>query len=272
MLTTVRKHTTQCRWPGQGFGGKQMRLVLDDAGELTPAGSSLRVQQVILWSAPFVAVILLVLFLAFPGFFPPMSPKMSAVEVQQFYVDHRAQVLFTMVGFNLCGILIVPFQMLIMAQMMRMKTQSHIFAFSYLTAVVAGATLFALSNIFFSVAAFRPDQDASLVQLLNDLAWITFVAPIGMTVGELVLVALAIFFDTVPHPVLPRWVAYYSLLTALAIAPAALAAVATEGPFAWNGAISFWLRNVSYAAFLITMFFVIRTALNRQAQEGGLIE
>jgi hypothetical protein len=249
-----------------------MRIVLDDAGELTPAGSALRAQQVILWSAPFVAAILLTLFLAFPGFFPPMSPTMSTLDVQQFYVDHRAQVLFSMVGFNLCGILIVPFQVLIMAQMMRMKNQSHIFAFSYLTAVVAGATLFALSNIFFSVAAFRPEQDASIVQMLNDLAWITFVAPIGMTVGELVLLALAIFFDKGPDPVLPRWIAYVAVATAIAIAPAALAAVFTEGPFAWNGVISFWLRNISYAAFLITMFFVMRTALRLQADEDGLIE
>ena len=137
-----------------------MGLVLDEAGELSPAASNLRTQQVVLWSSPFVALILLVLYLAFPGFRPPMSPSMTATEVAKFYADHRGQVLFSMVGFNLCGILIVPFQVLIMAQMMRMKTQSHIFAFSYLTAVVAGATLFALSNIFFSVAAFRPEQNA----------------------------------------------------------------------------------------------------------------
>ena len=248
-----------------------MRVVLDDAGELTPAGSALRAQQVILWSAPFVAGTLLILFVAFPGFLPPMSPEMSAVEVQQFYADNRAQVLFSMVGFNLCGILIVPFQVLILAQMMRMKTQTHIYAFSYLTAVVAGATLFALSNIFFSVAAFRPEQDASIVQMLNDLAWITFVAPIGMTVGELVLVGLAVFLDKGPDPVMPRWVGYVAMVTAACVAPAALAAVVTSGPFAWNGVISFWLRNVSYAAFLITMFFVIRTALRRQAEDEGLV-
>src|SRR6478609_5274023 len=113
-----------------------MRVVLDEAGELSPAASNMRAQQVILWSSPVVAGILLVLFVAFPGFLPPMSPNLPASEVATFYSEHRGQVLFSMVGFNLCGILIVPFQVLIMAQMMRMKTQSHIFAFSYLTAVV----------------------------------------------------------------------------------------------------------------------------------------
>jgi hypothetical protein len=248
-----------------------MSLVLDGTGELTPAGTNLRAQQVLLWSSPFVAVILLILFVAFPGFRPPMSPDLTALEVQQFYADHRAEVLFSMVGFNLCGILIVPFQVLIMTQMARMRSQSHVFAFSYLTAIVAGATLFALSNIFFAVAAFRPEQDPNNLQLLNDLAWITFITPMGMTVGELALLALAIFFDKVDHPVMPRWVAWYSLATAAVIAPAALAAVFTDGPFAWNGLISFWARNLSYAAFCIVMFFVIRTALDRQAREDGLI-
>jgi hypothetical protein len=250
-----------------------MQTIADDS-ELSDAqasaASNLRAQYVVLWSAPAVALILLVLYLSFPGFRPPMSPNMPVNEVAHFYKANRPFVLFSMVGFNLCGILIVPFMVLIMAQMMRTRSQSHIFAFAYLTAVVAGATLFALSNIFFSVAAFRPEQDPNLLQLLNDLAWITFVAPIGMTVGELFLLALAVYFDRARDPVFPRWVGHYALVTAIVMAPAALAAVFKTGPFAWDGFISFWVRNIAYAAFLIVMFFVVRTALARQVRDEGL--
>ena len=56
-----------------------MGLVLDEAGELSPAATNLRTQQVVLWSSPFVALILLVLYLAFPGFRPPMSPSGKSV-------------------------------------------------------------------------------------------------------------------------------------------------------------------------------------------------
>jgi len=232
--------------------------------------SALRAQQVILWSAPVLALILLVLFVVFPGFLPPMSPNMSAAEVGAFYRDNTSLIQFSMVGFNLFGILIVPFFVLIMVQMQRMRSESHIYAFSYLTAVVAGATLFALSNIFFAVAAFRPDRGDDLIQVLNDLAWIIFIAPIGMLVGQFVLLALAVFADDRRAPVFPRWVGHYALLTALAMVPSAGAAVFRDGPLAWDGLVSFWLRNSAFALFVVVMFFIMRTALQRQAEQEGV--
>ncbi|MEU5877854.1 hypothetical protein [Spirillospora sp. NPDC047279] len=239
------------------------------AGTREASASGLRAQQVILWSAPAVALVLLVLFVAFPGFFPPMSPDMSAAEVGAFYRDNTPLVRFSMVGFNLFGILIVPFFVLIMAQMQRMRGQSHIYAFSYLAAVVAGATLFALSNIFFAVAAFRPDRGDDLIQVLNDLAWITFVAPIGMLVAQFVLLALAVHADDRQAPVFPRWVAHYALFTAAAMVPSAASAVYRDGPLAWDGLVSFWLRNGAFALFVVVMFFVLRAALRRQAENDA---
>jgi hypothetical protein len=244
--------------------------VLAGSEERQSAESNLRAQQVILWSSPVVALVLLVLFVSFPGFFPPMSPNMTAQEVARFYADHTPLIRFSQVGFNLCGIMIVPFFVLIMAQMMRMKGQSRIYAFSYLTAVVSGSTLFALSDIFFAAAAFRPDRGAEEVQVLNDLAWITFIAPIGMLVAQFVLLALAVYSDDDRRPIFPKWVGHYSLATAVAMAPSAGAAVFRDGPLAWNGFVSFWLRNGAFAVFVVVMFFLLRAALRRQAHEEGL--
>jgi hypothetical protein len=244
-----------------------MQVLLED--ENRSAATNLRAQQAILWSTPAVAAVLLVLFAAFPGFFPPMSPNMTAAQVAEFYRDHTAMIRFSMVGFNLCGILIVPFFVLILARMQRMRGQSHIFAFSYLSAVVAGATLFALSDIFFAVAAFRTDRSADLIQVLNDLAWIFFIAPIGMLVAQFVLLALAIYFDDDRDPVFPRWVAHYSLVTAVLMAPSAGAAVFRDGPLAWNGVVSFWFRNIAFAVFVVVMFLVLRSSYRREARESA---
>lgn len=234
------------------------------------AFSNVRAQQVVLWSSPVLALILLGLFAAFPGFWPPMSPDMTAAQVARFYTEHTALIQLSMVGFNLFGILIVPFFVLIMTQMQRMRGQSHIFALSYLAAVVAGATLFALSAVFFAVAAFRPDRDPALLQVLNDLAWIIFIAPIGMLVGQFVLLALAVYFDDRSRPVFPRWLGHYCVATAIVMAPSACAAVFRNGPLAWNGLISFWFRNGAFALFVVVMFFLLRSALQRQAQEEGI--
>ena len=121
--------------------------------------------------------------------------------------------------------MIVPFFTVIVVQMKRMTTQSGVFAWCYLTAVISGATFFALSNIFFLVAAFRPERDPALIQLLNDLAWIVFTAPVGMLLTQFVLLALAAIFLPgllLAAGALPWW-------DALRVQPRAGAALAGAG-------------------------------------------
>ncbi|MCK0176438.1 MULTISPECIES: hypothetical protein [Mycobacteriaceae] len=237
----------------------------------TPKAGNIKAQWISLWTGPAVGAVLLVAMLACPVFWPPMSPTWSAAEVASFYAEHTAWIRLSQVTFNLCGILVLPFFMVIVVQMKRMKSQSHVLAYCYLTAAVSGATIFALSNIFFLVAAFRPERDPELVMLLNDLAWIVFIAPVGMVVAQFVLLAVAVHFDDGPDPVFPRWVGHYSLFTAIAMVPAAGAAVFQNGPLAWDGLLSFWVRNGAFAAFVIVMFFVLRRAVQRQAVDEGLV-
>jgi hypothetical protein len=113
-----------------------------------------------------------------------------------------------------------------------------------------------------------------LLLLLNDMAWITMVAPVGMLVAQNLLLGLAVYLDTgrqgSPKPVFPRWVGHFAVVTGVAMAPAAAAAVFHSGPLAWDGAISFWLRIGAFVLFIAVMFFVLRSTLHRQAVEEGV--
>lgn len=237
----------------------------------SPKAGNIKAQWVSLWIGPAVGFVLLVAMVTFPGFSPLMSPTMSASEVAQFYAEQTAWIRFSQVTLDLFGIMTVPFFMVIVVQMKRMKGQSHVFAYCYLTTVASGATIFALSNIFFLVAAFRPDRDPELQLLLNDLAWIVFIAPVGMVVAQFFLLAAAVYFDNGPNPVFPRWVGLYSLITGVAMMPAAAAGVFRTGPLAWDGILSFWLRNGAFAVFVVVMFFVLRRAVLRQAIDEGVV-
>jgi hypothetical protein len=132
---------------------------------------------------------------------------------------------------------------------------------------VSGATLIAIADLFWLVAAWRPEQDPQVTQLVNDLAWITFTMPVGMIIAQMACLALAIRLDDQPRPVFPRWVAAFNLAVAVAVAPSAFAAVFHTGPLAWNGAVSFWLRVCAYVLYLAVMFVVVRGAVRRQQQE-----
>lgn len=243
--------------------------ILAEAEDL-PETADIKTQLISLWMAPVFGALLLLAVVVFPSLVPPISPTATADEVAAFYRDHAAAVRFSIITFNLCGVMLLPFFMVIVVQMKRMATQSHVFAYCYLTAAVSGTTLFALSAMYYLVAAFRPNRSPELVMLLNDMAWIIFIAPVGMLVGQNLLLALAIYFDDGPRPVFPRWVGRFALGTALLMAPAIGAAIFQTGPLAWNGLVSFYFRNGAYALFVIVMFGVLRRALQRQAVAEGV--
>lgn len=241
-------------------------MTLADA-PAAPQHRTVAAQLISLWSVPVFGAILLLAFVSFPGFFPPMSPQLTAGQVAAFYGQHTAMIRFSMITFNLCAIMLVPFFMVIVVQMKRMATPSQVLAYAYLTAVVSGATLFALADLFWLIAAFRPERNPELIMLLNDMAWITFIAPVGMLVVQNLCLALAIYLDAGPTPVFPRWVAPFNIVVAAAMTPAACAAIVRTGPLAWNGAVSFWLRIGAFVLYVAVMFVVARTAVRHEATE-----
>jgi len=227
----------------------------------------LRPQWISLWLVPFFGAIMLVVFVAFPGFFPPMSPQMTADQVADFYAQNANMIRFSMITFNLCAIMLIPFFMTIVVQMKRMSLPSHVLAYSYLAAAATGATLFAIADIFWLIAAYRPTRDPQLILLLNDMAWLVFIAPVGAVVVQNLCLALAVYLDARPHPIFPRWVAPFNLVTAAAMTPAVCAVIFKTGPLAWDGFVSFWLRIGAFAVYIAVMFFVVRAAICRQAAE-----
>jgi len=148
--------------------------------------------------------------------------------------------------------------------MKRMATPSQVFAYAFLASAVSGVTLFALADLFWLIAAFPARPRPAAHPALNDLAWIIFTAPVGMIVAEMICLALAVYLDEHAEPIFPRWVAPFSLAVAVAIIPSTCAAFVKSGPLAWDGAISFWLRICSYAAFLVVMFFVLRRVIQKE--------
>jgi len=228
---------------------------------------SLKGQRISLWIAAFFGAVLLIAFLAFPGFFPPMSPEMPPDQVSEFYRTNTSMIRFSMIVFNFCAIMLIPFFMTVVVQMKRMATPSHVLAYSYLSAVATGATMFAVADMFWLIAAYRPDRDPQLLMLLNDMAWLVFIAPVGFVVVQHLVVALAVWLDARAEPVFPRWVTYFSIATAVAMTPAACAVIFKNGWLAWDGAISFWLRIGAFALNSVVMWFVLRRAILRQAAE-----
>ena len=109
------------------------------------------------------------------------------------------------------------------------------------------------------------DKSISLTQLLNDLAWVTLTCGVPFLVAQCGFLALAVAFDHQDQPVFPRWVGRFNVVVALALIPAAFAGLTETGMFAWDGVVSFWVKNVAIALWIIVMATVLGRAVERDA-------
>jgi hypothetical protein len=66
-------------------------------------------------------------------------------------------------------------------------------------------------------------------------------------------------------------VAHFNLLIAAALAPAAFTALAYTGPIAWDGLLSFWVKNIAIAVWIIVMGIVLGQTIRQQRAQDRVI-
>lgn len=227
---------------------------------------------ILFWLLPAFGVTWIAAYLLFPGFGPPMSPTMSADDVARFYRDPHNTTLIrvSMVLFNWFCVGMIPFLSLIITQIHRMAHRTPIWSFANIGCMAGGPTMLFTADLFWLLAAYRPEREPTLTQMYNDIAWISFSAQAGFVVGQCVFLAIAIYLDRQMRPVFKTWVAHFNLLVAAALAPATFAAVSLTGPIAWNGLLSFWVKNAALVVWFIVMLIVVGKTLYAQRAEEGL--
>ena len=215
------------------------------------------------WALAAVAIIWIAAFFLFPGFLPPMSPTASPARVAAFYAEHTSRVRYSMILLNWFCVALIPILMLIVERMRLMAHRTPILRYCVIGVAAAAPIAFLTSTIFWLLAAFRPYRAPDLTQLYNDLAWITFSCGVPFLVALCLFVAVAIYLDQQAKPVFPRWVGHFNVVTALLLVPAGFAGVTLSGVFAWNGFLSFWVRNIAIAVWLIVMAVALGQAIGR---------
>lgn len=228
-------------------------------------------ERIIFWALPAVAVVWFAAFLLFPGFTPPMSPEASAQEVAAFYSRNLTRVRYSMILFNWFCVALIPVLMLIVERMRGMAHRTPVMRYCVIGVAGAAPIAFLTSTVFWLIAAFRPDRSPDLTLLCNDLAWITFTCGVPFLIALCAFLAISIAFDDQEEPVFPRWVAQFNVLIAIVLVPAGFAGLTLSGPFAWNGFLSFWVRNIAIALWIVVMAVALRRAIERDRTEAGVL-
>jgi hypothetical protein len=159
--------------------------------------------------------------------------------------------------------------MLIVERMRRMAHRTPILRYCMIGVAGAAPIVFLTSSVFWLLAAFRPDRAPDLTQLYNDLAWITFTCGVPFLVGQCVFLALSIALDEQAEPVFPGWVAAFNVAIAVALIPAAFAGLAHSGVLAWDGFLTFWVKNIAIAVWIVVMSVALAKALQRDVAGAG---
>lgn len=208
-----------------------------------------RNHRVAVWAGQLFILSLLVGWGLMGGFLtPPPTPSLDGSGVAAFLADGGLvlRVGLCIALFGACGL--IPLSAVLADQLRRMEGGRSIWADTQL--VCSGLTMWLVSQmlIFFAVAAFRPDRNPELIQLIFDAGWLTLVAPVSMVVLWMAAVGAAILSDRNAQPLMPRWLGYLSLWAALLSVPGFLGILFREGPFAWSGLFVLW---VPLGVFLI---------------------
>lgn len=229
-------------------------------------------ELILVWTVPVLGLLWITAFFLFPGFVHPMAPTMSADEVAAFYRDPQnlPRIRYSMILFNWFCVGLIPLLMMIAIHMRRMAHRTPIFSYCIIACAAGGPTVFLFANLLWAIAAFRPDRAPEATMAYNDLAWVTFTAGVPFLIAQSAILAAAIYLDRQPQPVFRRWVAHFNLLVAAALIPAAFTGLAMEGPLAWNGLLSFWVKNIAIAVWIVVMGIVMaRLIAGRRAAGNG---
>lgn len=221
-------------------------------------------QLVCIWLGIFAASIGLPTIWQLMHFLPPLGPMLTAAEVGAIYRGNSTGIITGGIMLQLIATLNMPLFAIMAIYIAKMEAPSYLWTYTQLLTTAIGFATVTICEILFSIAAYRPERPDVIVQTLSDLAFMMLVCPAIPATGQMFALAFAIFGDRSAEPLLPRWLAFFSLWGGILIIPGALVALMKVGPFTWNGVLGFWIPLPVFGLWTLTCAWQLRKTVLRQ--------
>jgi hypothetical protein len=202
--------------------------------------TSLRYQLISGWCGPAFLISFIVFWVAIGQNFPNPSPALSATDLTARYLDNLTAIRVGFIVSLITVVLYMPWTALLTVQMARIEGKFPVLALLQLLGGGLTVMVVSLSAMFWVVAAFRPERDPALFQLMTDTGWLCIDLQYACTTLQMVAAALVGLADKRTVPLFPRWVCYLTIWCGISFFPASLTGVLKTGPFAWDGVLSFY--------------------------------
>ena len=233
--------------------------------------TNLTVIRVLAYSG-FALVISLVVSQGFlMGFIPPPSPDLSADALAHIFVDRKIGIRFGTLIQCITYTFYGTWAMAIVMFMRKMERGLPVITYASIANVGGGYVFFLLMPITWAMLAFRPEtMPPWFLQIMNDYVWFIFILSWPPFAVFMIFIAVAIFRDHNVPTIFPRWVAFFNIWCAILIIPAALIEFFKSGPFAYDGAISFWFIYIVFFGWIMVMSVItLRAAKAEQIKRAA---
>ncbi|KAK5129079.1 hypothetical protein LTR08_003923 [Meristemomyces frigidus] len=207
------------------------------------------------------------------GFLPPLSPTLTGEQLQAHYFAHKKGMQASVPLLLISGGLYLPYAALLCKQLRQIPNIDPIIPDLQLAAAAAGVFSFMVPATFFGLTVFR-DYGPELTRLISDLLWLNFFLPWPTFWIQSWTIAWAAFSDNSQNPLFPKTAALVNFCAPLTYFSFCGIQIQYTGPYAWNGALTFWLPAIAFGAQIgmdcYYMFKNIKNMPNEDRRSSGI--
>lgn len=198
---------------------------------------------------------------------PPYPASMPAAELAQIYRDNASAL---RIGFAVAAFSTTFFYLWsigLFRVMVRTERGGKILSYTVLVGGVLTGNDLMFSCFIWLTAAFRPEQDPALIQLLYDLGWLMLDLAFGVAMLYMIAFGVIVLRDTREKPLFPKWLAWIGIWAALEFLAELIMPFFRSGPFSWSGLFNYWVPFFVPATWMVIVSVYMHKAAKRLNEE-----
>jgi hypothetical protein len=208
---------------------------------MTPA-AKLKHQRFAIWCAPIFTVLTVVGWLGIAHFWAPAPADLTAADTAVWYTQtYRFGNLLGNSLFILASCFLIVWSNQFSLMLAEIEGKLPLWAVTQAACGSIIAVIVILNCSFWISAAYRPGAHPDVVVAFNDAAWMGFLLAWPVLSLEMIAGSLIALNDSRAQPLIPHWFSKTSIAAAIVLITAAGPAFTYSGPFAYHGALGFYL-------------------------------
>ena len=233
------------------------------------SGFDYRWQQVFSISGLVGVVLCLV---AWEVFMPqPPDFTMTGPQTAQFYASHQTGMLIGVTLSSLGMPFLIAWTIQLGAMLRRLEGGSGLVAIVATVGTISIPILLVYDVVVWAIAAYRPqDTTADVTRAFSDLGWISSMLIWPPLATGMALTGVIIMKTRRQAGAFPEWLGWFSYIVAIAELGQAPIIFYKSGPFAPDGAGSWYLAVFTWGPWIIALSIQMSRMLARQQKLGAL--